>query len=121
RKLYRSSPKFATDAHRLPSAQSLTALIGRLRGQQIETRLAGTTERRFFDASQVGLPGVLARLCRIAVIGGSRLSHINGLPPASDRRVFISCCGSTAVQSEQTPGVRSFCARAGCWKCRPVG
>ena len=58
----------AMDADRLLIVQFLTALTGRLREQEFETRFAGVAKRWIFDASQVGMPGVLACLCRIAVI-----------------------------------------------------
>src|SRR5467141_1623674 len=109
------------DVHPLPNVPFSKVLIRKTYEYQVEARFARTAERRCVTASETSLSRVLARLCRIAVIAWSRLPHINGLPTAADHRVSRSYCGSAGVQSEQAPGLRSFRARAGCRKCRPVG
>src|SRR5713226_4183594 len=111
----------AKGAYQLRNVPYLRALIARTDEPHLEERLIGTAGRWCLDASKIGLPGVLARLCRIAVIGWSRLSHINGLPTAADRCVSASCCGSVGVQSKQAPGIRPFRHWSACRKCRAVG
>src|SRR6267143_4050773 len=112
---------FATRACQLRNVRFWRVLIGMADEPYVEARFAGAAKRRRFYPSQAGLPGVLAGLCRIAVIGWSRLSHIDGLPTAADRCVSASCCGSVGIQSKQAPGIRTVRGWAGCRKCRAVG
>jgi hypothetical protein len=74
----------------------------------VEARLDGTPGRRRFGASQIGLAGVLASICRCAVLDRARLPHVYGLPVAADYRILSSSFGRARVPCGQAPCIGPF-------------
>lgn len=80
----------------------------RIREQSVEAELFDDTGNWNIPPSQIGVPVMLASICRVVDCCWARVPDLGKISSARDNGVLCACRGSIGISSKKPPWVRAF-------------